>query len=287
MKLNAVLVKDQKGDTLLYCGQVAVNITDWFFFKDKIELKYIGMKDTYLHMYRHDSVWNYQFLADYFGSADTAEKKTIQLLIHDLDIANLHLIRQDNWQGEDIELNIGAFSLDAEQFDLTHKTAIVHLLKITKPDFAIRNYTGKQPSQGPDKTVITNDPGKLRWNTAGWNILVRHAVIQNGSFSDDKMADKHISTVFDSHHMHFSDIQGDLRDFSFLKDSIRGKMRLSTKEKSGFTVKELTANVKIFPEGMEFHGFDLFTGKSRIRNFFAMRFRNFDDLSDFNTKVKM
>ncbi|HEY8734598.1 MAG TPA: hypothetical protein VIL90_08545, partial [Puia sp.] len=52
-------------------------------------------------------------------------------------------------------------------------------------------------------------------------------------------------------------------------------------------MKELTANVKIFPEGMEFHGFDLFTGKSRIRNFFAMRFRSFDDLSDFNTKVKM
>ena len=43
MKLNGVLVKDQKGDTLLYSGQVRVNITDWFFFKDKIELKYIGL----------------------------------------------------------------------------------------------------------------------------------------------------------------------------------------------------------------------------------------------------
>ena len=39
MKLNGVLVKDQKGDTLLSSGQVRLNITDWFFFKDKIELK--------------------------------------------------------------------------------------------------------------------------------------------------------------------------------------------------------------------------------------------------------
>jgi hypothetical protein len=37
MKLNGVLVKDLKGDTLLYSGQVRVNITDWFYFKDKIE----------------------------------------------------------------------------------------------------------------------------------------------------------------------------------------------------------------------------------------------------------
>ncbi len=47
MKLNGVLVKDQKGDTILYSGQVRVNITDWFFVKDKIELKYIGLTDTY------------------------------------------------------------------------------------------------------------------------------------------------------------------------------------------------------------------------------------------------
>ena len=79
MKLNGVLVKDLKGDTLLSSGQVRLNITDWFFFKDKIELKYIGLTDTYIHLSRKDSVWNYQFLADYFGSGSTQEKTTIQL----------------------------------------------------------------------------------------------------------------------------------------------------------------------------------------------------------------
>jgi hypothetical protein len=31
MKLNGVLVMDQKGDTPLSSGQMRVNITDWFF----------------------------------------------------------------------------------------------------------------------------------------------------------------------------------------------------------------------------------------------------------------
>jgi hypothetical protein len=137
-----------------------------------------------------------------------------------------------------------------------------------------------------DSSVPFNDSLHLRWNPANWNIVIRHAVIENGSFRDDKTLVKTVSTVFDSYHMHFSEIQGDFKNFSFVKDTIRGKMRLSTKEKSGFTVQALNADMKFYPEGMEFYNFDLFTGKSHIRNFFAMRFKSFDDLSEFNSKVK-
>ncbi len=145
MKLNSVLVRDQKGDTILYSGQVRVNITDWFFLKDKIELKYIGLTDTYLHLHRRDSVWNYQFLADYFASSDTTPKKAIQLQLRDLEISRLHLLKQDGWRGEDMELNLDGLSLDAEQLDVSRKIAVIHLLRFTKPDFAIRSYNG-QPS---------------------------------------------------------------------------------------------------------------------------------------------
>jgi hypothetical protein len=287
MRLNKVLVKDQKGDTLLSAGQVRVNITDWFFFKDKIELKYIGLTDTYLHMRRNDSVWNYQFLADYFGAGPSTGKKTIELQIRDLDISRLHLIKQDGWRGEDMELDLGGLTLDAEQLDLSQKIAVIHLLKFTKPDFAIRSYNGRRPIPPPDSSVIKNDPMHLRWNPAGWNIVVRHAIIEKGSFRDDKILDTAVSTVFDSYHMYFSDIQGDFKDVSFVKDSIKATIRLSTREKSGFNVQQLAANIKFYPEGMEFFNFDLLAGKSHIRNFFAMHFKSFDDLSDFTTKVKM
>jgi TamB, inner membrane protein subunit of TAM complex len=287
MKLNGVLVRDRRGDTLLSSGQVRVNITDWFFFKDKIELKYIGLEDTYLHLYRTDSVWNYQFLADYFGSGSTQEKKTIQLLLRDIDISQLHLVKQDGWRGEDMELKLGALTLDAEQLDLNRKIAVIHLLKISKPDFSIRSYNGRQPASVPDTAALVNDPLHLRWNPAGWNTTVRHIIIENGSFNDDKILDKNTSTAFDSYHMHFSDIQGDFKNVYFVKDSIRAKMHLSVREKSGFTVQQLNADIKFYPEGMEFNHFDLITGKSRLRNFLAMRFKSFDDLSDFNTKVKM
>ena len=60
MLLEGTLVEDRNKDTLLYAGTVEVRITDWFFFKDNIELKYIGLKNAQINFQRTDSVWNYQ-----------------------------------------------------------------------------------------------------------------------------------------------------------------------------------------------------------------------------------
>ncbi|HUS01038.1 MAG TPA: hypothetical protein VMY77_04890, partial [Chitinophagaceae bacterium] len=73
MLLEGTLVLDKKNDTLLYAKTAKVNITDWFFLKDNITLKYIGLDDAIINLNRKDSTWNYQFLVDYFSSP---KKKT-------------------------------------------------------------------------------------------------------------------------------------------------------------------------------------------------------------------
>ncbi len=75
MLLKGTLVLDHNHDTLLYAGAVKVSITDWFFFKDNIVLKYVGLDDAVINLNRKDSVWNYQFLIDYF-SGSSGKKDT-------------------------------------------------------------------------------------------------------------------------------------------------------------------------------------------------------------------
>jgi len=70
-------------------------------------------------------------------------------------------------------------------------------------------------------------------------------------------------------------------------DTITAQINMNTKERSGFAVKKFTADIKFFPEAMEFSKMDIQTGKSRLRNFFAMRFKTFDDMSDFIDKINM
>ena len=66
MHLECLMVEDRKGDTLLYAGDLKVRITDFFFFKKNVELKYIGLDNALVKFQRTDSVWNQQFLFHYF-----------------------------------------------------------------------------------------------------------------------------------------------------------------------------------------------------------------------------
>ena len=56
MILRDALVEDRNKDTLLFAGNVKVQITDWFFKKDKAQLEYIGLNDVTIKLQRKDSV---------------------------------------------------------------------------------------------------------------------------------------------------------------------------------------------------------------------------------------
>src|SRR3954468_4886120 len=62
VNLEDVLIKDQNKDTLLSAGAVKVRITDWFFLRNNIVLKYIGLENANILLHRRDSTWNYQFI---------------------------------------------------------------------------------------------------------------------------------------------------------------------------------------------------------------------------------
>src|SRR5678816_3619980 len=58
LNLEGFLLEDQHRDTLLSAGNLQVRITDWFFLKDTVELKYIGLENAVANLKRTDSVWN-------------------------------------------------------------------------------------------------------------------------------------------------------------------------------------------------------------------------------------
>ena len=80
-----------------------LRITDWFFFKKNVELKYIGLEDAIIKFQRTDSVWSQQFIFDRFGSSPTAANKKkggMQLNLKKLDMKNVRFVKKDEWTGE-------------------------------------------------------------------------------------------------------------------------------------------------------------------------------------------
>lgn len=292
MHLQGVLVEDQHQDTLLYAGEVRVRITDWFFFKKNIELKYIGLTDAVIQMQRTDSVWNHQFLIDYFSSPSSEKSESsTQLNLKQIDLKNISFVKKDAWLGQDMTVRLSSFSLNAEDISLPKKTISLGSLNIVDPYFSLYNYPRRKPASATnsqENPAIPLSDSALKWNSAGWIIQADKLEITNGTFkTSSATAATPVPGVFDGKNIEFAKINTSFTGLRWEKDTVTALLNLQTKERSGFEVKNMEANVKLTPQEMSFDKLSIKTNNSIIRDQFSMHFSDFGDMDDFLHAVRM
>ncbi|HTB51717.1 MAG TPA: hypothetical protein VK718_02995 [Ferruginibacter sp.] len=287
---EGLLIKDLHKDTLLYAGAATVNITDWFFLKDKPVLKYVSLSDAVVNMNRTDSVWNYQFLVDYLSSPkkDTTTKGGLALDIKKLQLKNVFINSIDQWKGQDMLSSVKELDLSADDIDLVAKKINLNAITVDGGSFAIKEYTGYRPDADIPIDIIDTTQA-YKWNNDGWIVNVKNIHLENSVFTSDNQTDRQPYTDhFDGLHLRFGSIAGDIANIHFEKDTLTSDVQLSSTERSGFEVKKLQAKMKFTPELMEFRQLDLVTNKSRLGNYYAMKYNNFtDDMNSFLHKVTL
>lgn len=292
MHLQGVLVEDRKGDTLLYAGDLRVKITDWFFLKNEIELKYVGLEDAVIQFQRSDSIWRQQFIFDYFSSpssTDTTKKKSgLQLNLRKAELKNVTFIKKDAWLGEDMRIHIGGLTLDANNLKLTSNRYDINSLVIREPDVALYSYPKLKPASvnSPQKQPTQSDSA-VAWNEAKTIFKIGDFKIINGRFSTDRKTERPPLAYFDGLHILFTDINANLNNSTVTGDTVFARLQLSARERSGLQVKKLSADMKMTPQGMAFNNLDLLTNNSQLRHTFSMSYNDMNELGDFIHKVRM
>lgn len=300
MRLEGTYIEDQHKDTLLYADVLQVRVTDWFFFQEKPVLKFIGMANAEVNLVRrlNDSTWNYQFIIDALSPSrpDTSTSKKssgISLDLRQIDLRNIRINQVDAWVGEDMRVNARRIFLDAKNLDLLKHNIDIQELHLDQPTFVITEYPSsplrkrKPRTEGPAVAIDTT--GQLRWNNDNWKLLVKELTIRNGLLGVDNLEDS--SSIeegyFAPNHIRFGSINLELTNTSLIKDSIIGDLSLSTRERSGFEVKKLTARFKMSPVEMEFSQLDLLTNRSHLRDYYTMQYSDIDDMQDYVNLVFM
>ncbi len=289
LDLKGVYVEDQQKDTLLYAGHVGISITDWFFLKDKATIHYLSLSDATINMNRNkDTVWNYQFLIDYF-SGPKKEKDTtggIALSLEKLELENVAFNQVDKWKGKDMLASVKSLNLVADTFDLEKQLISIAKLDIDEPHFSIVDYTGERdrlhlvPPPSPKDTTQKQNGGLV--------INVKNLRLSNGAFINEHPEDAEYATGFDGSHIRFGSINADFKNVHFAGSKLATHITLATKERSGFEVKKLEADMQFTPEIMEFNNLDLQTNKSRLGNYYSMRYDDFDeDMGHFLHQIKL
>lgn len=282
LELKGVLIEDQKQDTLLYAGELQLRITDWFFFKEKADIKYVNLQNAVIHLNRTDSVWNYDFLEKYFASSGSGQKKAgIEFNLKKAELTNVVFVKKDAWIGSDLHARFRYLNIDADVLSLTQKIIDVNNITLNDPYVHFFNYTGKRP-----KRVAVTDSIKNK-TEQDWTFLVNNISINNGTYKNDW--NTLVSTVkgFDGKHIDFNKITGSIKNIRFVSDTMTGNADLSLQERSGLIVKSLKTKMTVHPQAMIFDELYLQTNRSILTNYFSMRYDNIGKMSDFIHSVTM
>ncbi|MHB1922033.1 MAG: AsmA family protein, partial [Chitinophagaceae bacterium] len=294
MMVQGTFVEDHQGDTLLYARQLTVDITDFFFLKHNLVFHHIGLDHAVINLKRSNKnpVWNYQFLINYFSSPAPAKPGAQKII--DLRQVILHQVRInkiDGWAGNNLQVSIGLLSFDTKKFDLRGREIAIPSIELDQPQFILTHYA---PSihQTPDSNQLqtqkkVNIKNAFQWNTDNWKLRIGSLTIKQGLFSMDNNLIPDTSRNFDPTHLQFHQINAALNQINLTGDSITTQLQLSTMEKCGLDIKNLSTQFKISPVEMEFAKLDLETNKSHLKNYFRMKFAHFSDMNDFLNKVSL
>ena len=283
LNIEGILIRDQKKDTLLYANLCKIRITDWFFLKKNATLSYVGIEDAVVKINRKTKTWNYEFITNYFKTSDTTNKTpTTQYDIKKIDLKSVRFEQNDLWTGS--YMKAGALSLVVDCKKINVETGFIQLgtVSLDQPSFVMKVIPALQPANYKE-TTNTNTPK----SKSQLNINADEINISKGSLVVDSDFEKPYQH-FDGTHLNFSSINASIKNAFVSDKEIKALITLSTKERSGLVVKKLNTAFKFNQNMMEFANLDLQTNKSRIGNYYAMKFTNFDkDFSNYISNVIM
>lgn len=292
LRLEKTLVLDQKNDTLLYAGALRVSITDWFFFKDKVELRFIGLDDALVKMNRSTPEWNYQFIVDYFDKGSKKDKKDtrpINLNLKTVNFNNVKFYQQDRWVGTDMFASVEKLRLEAEELNIERRSLNINRIRLEQPVFAQYEYDGVRPPRKrlPADSLAT-DAGEP-FNPDNWQILAKTIDIAGGKVAVEREGkEPSVMGQFDEDNIILSQLNARLKNTKLQGDTLTSEVDFSVKDRGGFQIKKFNSNFRMTPQSMEFTSLNIETEKSRLGNYFAMNYNSFNrDMNDFIHSVKM
>jgi hypothetical protein len=197
--MEGTLIEDKNKDTLLYAGALKVSITDWFFLKNQAELHYLGLNDAIINLKRTDSVWNHQFIADFFAGPSKPTKKEggIEFSIKRMELKNVDFNQMDEWVGENREFKVGYLDLVADEINFARKKIFIRKIDLEDPLFTLYNYEGRRPSRTGKKTPAAKVKGELQWNVVDWDILVYDLEMKDGRYINEIITERPAYANFD------------------------------------------------------------------------------------------
>jgi hypothetical protein len=296
LNVNDVFVADQNKDTILFAGELQFYITDWFILKkEQPVISYIGLSNAIVNLRRSatDSIWNYAFIANALQSKNTStpvEKNTnnaidtsMAFALKSIKLNNVKFNSIDAWAGENLIAAINKIEIDTRTIDWKQKSIDVSGISVNKTNFTYADYIGGKPPRIKKDTIDTTP-----FNPNHWKITFDAIDIDDCKFNFKKNNATSIVNVFNENDIDLQNINASFEHVTLRDDTLQSKIKsLEVKDRCGFAIQQLKANLRITPKESKLDKLFLKTNHSTISDYFALQYNRFPDFNSFIDKVTM
>lgn len=152
--LEGVELQDRTGKPIVYASRLSVDIRNISLKKRAIVLNEISLSDAAVRMvkYKNDTVFNYQFIADYFaGTADTSTTRPWNVTLKAINLSNAYLLYGNNnkeFVSETMDYNhimVSDIRLSAENIAVQGDSITLRINRLSareKSGFTLYSFTG-------------------------------------------------------------------------------------------------------------------------------------------------
>jgi len=140
--IKGLYLEDIQKDTLLYAGEVKVNIGLFALLKNKINISSFTLENTVLNLSRteSDSLFNFNFLLTAFSDTASQKQKVAEpekdnkwvISVNKVGFENIRFLFDDKYSGTYAEMNLNQLRLNVDEIDLANQIYKIDELLIEK-----------------------------------------------------------------------------------------------------------------------------------------------------------
>lgn len=178
--LEELYVEDQQADTLCFVGELAIDTDLWGLLQNRIRLNTVALENSTVRLNRteRDSTFNFDYIVKAF--ADTSDVDTTkagwEFSVGTVELAKILFTLRDNFQGNDIDLNLGDLELSMKEFNLSKSVYDIAKLEL-KNTFAsytqnkelVEDKNTKNSEQSDTNFPVNIDFTKIELQNVGFN----------------------------------------------------------------------------------------------------------------------
>ena len=181
------------------------------------------------------------------------------------------------------------FLVDINQFSLKQRILDINTVQLNDGTFFLKSQLdGKSNLDFIIDYFDSGEPKKPKKKKKKFEILFDRIIINNLHFKYKNLRDTQKVAGVNFEDVDVTEMNGIFEGLNTKDHLVQANIKnLTLREKSGFYLKNLNALTTVDSNAIELKNLLLVTNKTRLTDYYQMRFKSFKDFSDYENKVRM